>query len=172
MHKVSPCLSLSFVFVVVAGCAGVQPPTNEQGSAAVQVPAVANRPDGEGYAGTGELLVRIRVFEQSQNWIDSVYKPLEKKHERASVELRYLGLNSLGRAVFQRHDIDDLAGAPVQSATIALPDMADADTMATALPANTRNIVLDLRLTRQIRIQGKIIEVVEATASGVVFRLY
>jgi len=30
----------------------------------------------------------------------------------------------------------------------------------------------NLRLARQIRIQGKIVEVIEASASGVVFRLY
>jgi len=37
---------------------------------------------------------------------------------------------------------------------------------------NTREIALDLRFTRQLRVQGKIIEVIEATASGVVFHLY
>jgi hypothetical protein len=147
----------------------------------------ANRPDGEGYAGVGELLVRIGVQQEAAGWTETLTSTLApKKHERAYVEIRYQGLDNLGRAVFERRDGDALAAAAPNT---VLPTNAKGTVLApTAAPAsgvdggpggasaplapNTRDIALDLRLTREIHIQGKIIEVVEATASGVVFRLY
>jgi len=136
-----------------------------------QQSALANRPDGEGYAGVDELLVRIRVVEDGSNWYDAL---VPHKHERAWVEIRYLGLNTAGRAVFQRHDVDAMAGTPARPPFVPAAAVLDAETgtAATTLPADTREIVVDLRLARQIRVQGKIIEIVEASASGVVFRLY
>ena len=131
--------------------------------------AVANRPDGEGYAGVGELIVRIRVMGQNTGWFDRLMPP--SKNARATVELRYLGINSAGRAVFERRDLDNLAGAPVVS-TPAAGSGLEPGTTAAGLPPDTRDILLDLRLARQIRIQGKIIEIVEASDTGVVFRLY
>ncbi len=126
--------------------------------------AVANRPGGEGYAGVGERLVQIRVPSDSGHWWQVEPKA---KRERASVEISYVGLDSAGRAVFQRHDIDALAGAPVLDKSAGA-----AGGEGTGLAANTRQIVLDLRLSRQIRVQGKIIEIIEATSSGVVYHLY
>ena len=130
--------------------------------------AVANRPDGEGYAGVGELIVRIRVMGQNTGWFEGL---IPSKNARATVELRYLGINSAGRAVFERRDLDNLAGAPVVS-TPAAGSGLEPGTTAAGLPPDTRDILLDLRLARQIRIQGKIIEIVEASDTGVVFRLY
>lgn len=134
--------------------------------------ATVNRPDGEGFAGRGELVVRIGM----PGAVSGINIPglSDSRPERASIELRYLGLDSSGRAVFERRDSDKLAGAPVPVATAA--PGSDSDTGVTAvskgLPPDSRQIVLDLRLVRQIRIQGKIIEVLEATPSGVVFRVY
>ena len=131
--------------------------------------AVANRPDGEGYAGVGELMVRIRVMENnSGGWLDGL---APRRNTRATVELRYLGINSAGRAVFERRDVDKLAGAPVASSPGTGPEQ-PSGSAGIAMPPDTRDILLDLRLARQIRIQGKIIEIVEASDSGVVFRLY
>ncbi|SPE22980.1 exported hypothetical protein [Burkholderiales bacterium] len=150
---------MTLVLLALGACAGPQQS------------AVTNRPDGEGYAGVDELLVTIRVLADGTNWFDAV---VPHKHERAWVEIRYLGLNSAGRAVFARHDVDALAGAPVppraEPAAVVLDT--DAGASAAAMPADTREIVVDLRVARQIRIQGKIIEILEASASGVVFRLY
>ena len=129
---------------------------------------VTNRPDGEGYAGVGELIVRIRVMGQNTGWFEGF---IPSKNARATVELRYLGINSAGRAVFERRDLDNLAGAPVVS-TPAAGSGLEAGTAPAGLPPDTRDISLDLRLARQIRIQGKIIEIVEASDTGVVFRLY
>ena len=131
--------------------------------------AVANRPDGEGYAGVGELLVRIGVPQDNGGWFESL-RP--HKGQRAVVEVRYLGLNSAGRAVFERHDVDILAGPPVPPGSVVAATEVEPGATAGILPVDTREILLDLRLARQIRIQGKIIEIIEASASGVVFRLY
>lgn len=151
--------SVAVVLLALAACASPQQS------------AQANRPDGEGYAGVGELLVKIHVLEDHGGWTDPL---ATRKHERASVEIRYLGLNSTGRAVFERHDVDALAGAPgpAKTAPAAAALDSDAGTSTATLPADTRQILLDLRLARQIRVQGKIIEILEASASGVVFRLY
>jgi len=150
----------------------------------------ANRPDGEGYAGVGELLVRIGVQEGGPSWTETLGETVSpgRKHERAYVEIRYQGLDSLGRAVFERRDGDALAAAApntvlptnakgtvlVPSAPPAAAGDANPGNGAIASPAtpNTRDIAMDLRLSRQLHIQGKIVEVIEATASGVVFRLY
>ena len=118
-----------------------------------------NRPTGEGYAGVGELVLRLSV-PGSEHWYDSLI-PGER---RASVEIRYLGIDDAGRAVFERHDVDVLAGRPVR---------ADAGAgVARSGPIDTRRIAIDLRTTREIHVQGKIIDVLEASPSGVVFRLY
>jgi hypothetical protein len=153
----------------LAGCAGlgVPPPS-----------AATNRPDGEGYAGVGELLVRIGTQQDGSGLMDSL---MPRKRERAVVEIRYQGLDGAGRAVFERHDADALSESAPGSTlptsakgTILVPAAAAAEpgTLTPAMPPNTRDIALDLRLGRQLRVQGKIIEVIEATASGVVFRLY
>jgi len=128
----------------------------------------ANRPDGEGYAGVGELIVRIRVLGDNTGWFEAL---MPRRTTRAFVELRYRGFNPAGRAVFERRDVDNLAGAPVGSRPAAASDT-EAGSAGASLPPDTREILLDLRMARQIRIQGKIIEIVEASNSGVVFRLY
>ncbi len=117
-----------------------------------------NRPAGEGYAGVGELVLQISV--PGGHWYDGLI-PGEK---RASVEIRYLGIDDAGRAVFERHDVDVLAGRPVAADTGA--------GIARSGPIDTRRIAIDLRTTREIHVQGKIIDVLEASPSGVVFRLY
>ena len=138
--------------------------------ASFQPAAQANRPDGEGYAGVGELLVRIRVLQDNAGWFESL---MPRKNQRAMVEIRYLGINPAGRAVFERHDVDLLAGPPPAAlSSTALPSDVEPSFAAAGLPADTRQILLDLRLARQIRVQGKIIEILEASATGVVFRLY
>ncbi|HYB52183.1 MAG TPA: hypothetical protein VED47_13840 [Burkholderiaceae bacterium] len=147
----------AFVLLCLGACAGMQQS------------AQANRPDGEGYAGVGELLVQIRVMEENKGFIES-FKP--RKNQRATVEIRYRGIDEAGHVVFERHDADLLAGLPVPPAPGAEGSGGEAAYAASALPPNTRQIVLDLRLARQIRVQGKIIEIVEAGPSGVVFRLY
>ena len=137
--------------------------------AALQPSAQANRPDGEGYAGVGELLVRIRVMDDGTSFFDTL---IPRKSQRATVEVRYLGINAAGRAVFQRHDVDLLAGVPVALAPRTGTSEAESGYAPSNLPPDTREILLDLRLAREIRVQGKIIEIVEASPSGVVFRLY
>lgn len=130
-----------------------------------------SRPDGEGYAGRGELVLRIGLTATGGSPV-YVQGISEKRPERGQVELRYLGLDSTGRAVFQRRDADALGGTaiavkdPSEPVEPELKYTPDSDT------PNTRQIVLDLRLTRQIHIQGKTVEVVEASPSGLVFRLY
>jgi hypothetical protein len=128
---------------------------------------VSNRPDGEGYAGAGELVLRLGPpAEKKSGWFTN----LASQHkETATVELRYVGLDANGRAVFRRHDVDAIAGPPVP---MNPPPGDPAAPRAAALPPDTRDIVVDMRLARQIRIQGKIIEIVEASRSGVVFNLY
>jgi hypothetical protein len=130
-----------------------------------------NRPNGEGYAGRGELVLRVGL-QQPEGGGNLLSGWAGHPTGRGSVEIRYLGLDPSGRAIFQRHDIDDLAGAPARVLPQEAMGDASAGQGAPAQPLNTREIVLDLRLTRQIHVQGKIIEVLEATASGVVFRLY
>jgi hypothetical protein len=146
------------------------------GACALYTPSLTqqvNRPDGEGYAGAGELVLRIGQAQEdksSSNWFGFGNA---HRQERSSIELRYVGLDAAGRAVFRRHDVDAIAGPPVAPAMepVALAaDQGGGD--RTALPPDTRDIVIDMRLARQIRIQGKIVEIVEATPSGVVFRLY
>ena len=133
----------------------------------------SNRPDGEGYAGSGELVLRIGL-DANEDLPFSMLGLGKSQAKRASVELRYLGLDAFGRAVFERHDVDALAGDP--QFPRSLPTLADAGgqsgtAVEPQLP-DTRQIVLDLRRTRQIHIQGKTIEIVDASPSGVVFHLY
>jgi len=156
-HRLLRQLVTLTTLLAAAACATIFPST------------VANRPDGEGYAGVGELIVRIRVMEDNAGgWFDGL---MPRKNTRATVELRYLGFNSAGRAVFERRDVDKLAGAPVAPSPGTGPDQ-PSGSAGMVTPPDTRDILLDLRLARQIRIQGKIIEIVEASDSGVVFRLY
>jgi len=124
--------------------------------------ARASRAPGEGFAGVGERVLQISVPDSGGSWYQGIFgsKPL-----RSTVDLRYMGLDSAGRAVFLRHDGDLRAEAP--DARAATP----AGAAALADP-RTQEIVLDLRLARQIHVQGKIVEVIEATNTGVVFRLY
>jgi hypothetical protein len=154
----------------LAGCAGLGVPAAPS--------AATNRPDGEGYAGVGELLVRIGTQQEGSGLMESL---VPRKRERAVVEIRYQGLDGAGRAVFERHDADALSesapgGTLPTSAkgTILVPAAAapESGNPTPAMAPNTRDIAIDLRLGRQLRVQGKIIEVIEATASGVVFRLY
>ena len=121
-----------------------------------------NRPDGEGYAGTGALVLRIGLAGPPAPWYSNPFAP---RPERAATELHYLGIDEAGRALFQRSDADAVAG----------PGRAGAPEPVTGDPSgrpDVRRIAIDLRTTRQIHIQGKIVEILEATASGVVFRLY
>jgi hypothetical protein len=134
-------------------------------------PSSFNRPDGEGYAGRGELVLRIGLTATggSPFYVDGIS---QKRPERGLVELRYLGLDATGRAVFQRHDADSLAGAPIAVKDPAAPVETELKYTPDSDTPNTRQIVMDLRLTRQLHIQGKTIEVVEASPTGLVFRLY
>ncbi len=127
--------------------------------------AQSARPDGEGYAGVGALVTRIAVAGQPANWKETLM--LRPVHERAAVELRYLGMDEYGRALFERRDVDGIAGAG--QAPVAAPGT---DAAVVAGGADARQIALDLRLVRQVHVQGKIVEVLEATPSGVVFRIY
>jgi len=68
--------------------------------------------------------------------------------------------------------VDLLAGVPVALAPRTGTSEAESGYAPSNLPPDTREILLDLRLAREIRVQGKIIEIVEASPSGVVFRLY
>lgn len=154
----------AWLFLAVGGCAVLSPG-----------PA-ANRPDGEGFAGVGELIVRISLSTEVNSAGDLF---ATHRIERAWVEIRYLGLDSAGRAVFLRRDHDVLAaGSPAVAAAGAQSAPAAAQAGVAEDPASgdsgpdTHKIHLDLRLARQLRIQGKVIEVVEANATGVVFRLY
>jgi hypothetical protein len=118
----------------------------------------SNRPDGEAYAGKGELVLRIIVAGPDANVLDAI-KATEGKAraEMAHVDLRYGGLDSLGRAVFQRHDVDQLAsGRPASDGA----------------GGHVQTLTLDLRHVRQLHVQGKTIEILDASDSGVVFRLY
>ncbi len=162
--------ALAMGVTAVLGLAGCAAPASNASS--------INRPEGEGYAGVGELLLRVGVQQEPAGLMDSL---VPRKKERGFVEIRYQGLDGLGRAVFERHDADALAGDAPGGAlptsakgTILVPAPAVADPGALIAPIapNTREIPLDLRLVRQLRVQGKIIEVIEATATGVVFRLY
>jgi hypothetical protein len=185
------CLPAAMAALLVAALLGMGGCASSPMASAAPVPpaaATANRPDGEGYAGVGELLVRIGVQQEGPNWAESLTAGLtDRKRERAYVEIRYQGLDSLGRAVFERRDGDALAAAAPNTvlpttakgavlAPVATVAPADASGGYSAIAApvtpNTRDIALDLRLSRQLHIQGKIVEVLEATASGVVFRLY
>lgn len=146
-----------------------------------------NRAVGEGYAGVGELVLRVAVS-GSEHWYDH----LLPGGKLASVEIRYLGIDDMGRAVFERHDTDALAGRPTGSGVVspvsvsAAPPAAPPDLRrgsgrgqkcgpslgSNCAALDTRRIAIDLRTTREIRVQGKIIDVLEASPSGVVFRLY
>jgi len=160
-------LAGTLLLSLVAGCstAPVSPPE------APSAPLSVNRPDGEGYAGNGELLVRIALRQpDSMGWVGGLMGH-HNGADRATIEIRYLGLDSLGRAVFERRDADALAAAPARTPGAAAVAGASAAADMHDGP-NVRQITLDLRMARQLRVQGKIIEVIEAAPSGVVFRLY
>lgn len=147
--------------LLLAGCGSIAQPS-----------IVSNRPNGEGYAGAGELVVRIG--QMRQEGFGGLFAGGDtRRRERAYVELRYVGLDAYGRAVFRRHDVDSIAGKPDPQALEPAPTPAEgAQAEAPTLPPDTRDIVIDLRRARQIHIQGKVVEILEATSSGVVFNLY
>lgn len=138
--------------------------------------AGSNRPDGEGYAGRGELVLRIGAAPAGGSFFSlaTLTGASAQSSEHSAVELRYAGIDSLGRAVFQRRDNDAYAGPPEPAKIPAggADLSAKAAVPADAEAPDTRKIVLDMRLTRQIHIQGKTIEILEATPSGVIFRVY
>jgi len=146
--RLALCASLA---LGVVACANLQPPA-----------AKANRGEGEGYAGVGGLVIRIAVLQDQGN---TFYNLVRERPERGAIELRYAGLDTTGRAVFERHDADALAGTGAAVAPGAAKTAAETR-------SDTRQIILDLRLARQVRIQGKVIEVLEASSSGVVFHIY
>lgn len=174
----SPWLSLlpCLLALALGACASILAPLGAGPNSA------SNRPNGEGYAGRGELVLRMGMagsggplgLLSSDDGPLAMFRSGPKKPDRANIEVRYLGLDGLGRAVFQRQDNDAMAGHAV--AVTPAPGPADPQGLVPvaeeAQQLNTRQIALDLRLTRQLRIQGKIVEVIEATPSGVVFRLY
>ena len=123
------------------------------GSCATDSPTVvASRADGEGHAARGELVLRLKVYSPSAA---GYFAWASGREERATIEIRYAGMDDAGRALFDRHDLDRAAVEP-----------------GTATGGADHRLTVDLRTTRQIRLQGKIIEILEADPSGVVFRLH
>jgi hypothetical protein len=134
---------LSATLFLLASCA----------SSATSTPnIVASRADGEGHAGRGELVLRLRVYAQDAS---GVLQWLAGRREQATVEILYRGLDESGRALFERRDLDRAAAQP-----------------GTTAAQSTREIALDLRVSRLLRVQEKVLEVREADPSGVDFRLY
>jgi hypothetical protein len=149
----------------LTGCAGS---AIERDSSVSKVNA--NRPDGEAYAGKGEVVLRLSMSGPDANVVQQLRSTLGKvRPETARMELRYEGLDSSGHALFSRKDVDVLADPHAEHR--------EAEVHGEGRPSdgpgkNTQELVVNLRVQRQIHIQGRTIEILDAHPEGVVFRVY
>jgi hypothetical protein len=79
-------------------------------------------------------------------------------HDRGFAELRYMGTNSAGQAVFRRTDVDIGASAP--PATVG------------ALPPDAVQFALEPTLGRTITIQDHGVEILQFNRAGVQYRVW
>ena len=163
--RAAVCAIGSACLLVLAGCTT---PLLERDPASSRVSA--NRPDGEAYAGKGEIVLRLSMSAGDANLLQQVHTDLGKvKPEMAHTELRYEGLDSSGNAVFSRRDVDLLAKAAAPSSDAKARGEVHENIEDSR---NVEEIVVNLRVKRQIHIQGRTIEILDAHPEGVVFRLY
>ena len=86
------------------------------GCAPVQMRADTDGPAGEGYASTGDIVVRVRRTDD----LPTIFGRADlfgRTRDRGFTEVRYLGLNPAGMPVFRRRDVDIMTNETTMSRT-------------------------------------------------------
>ena len=104
-----------------------------------------DRATGQAFASRGDVMLRVD-------------KRDDPPDGRGFAELRYMGTNSVGQAVFRRTDVDIGASAP--PATVG------------ALPPDAVQFALDPTLGRTITIQDHGVEILQFNPAGVQYRVW
>jgi hypothetical protein len=171
------------LFVVLSACAPVE------------MRSQLDRPAGEAYASTGDIVLRVQRVDDLPNVFGRA-DIFGRTRDRGFTELRYMGINASGMPVFRRRDVDVVTNESTMSRTGGFstfqaqgaarqvgavgsaqygavgasysPPTANVE----ALPPDTVEFALDLRLNRVVTVGRNGIEVIDATPSGVKFRAY
>ena len=97
----------AIVWMVAALLAGCSP---------VQMHSQVNRPAGEAYASTGDIVVRVERTDDLPNVFGRA-DLFGRTRDRGFTEVRYMGLNSSGSPMFRRRDVDIMTNETTMSRT-------------------------------------------------------
>jgi len=155
----------------------------------------ASRAAGEAFASVGDVVLHVNVSDNLPNAFGRA-DLFGRRRDRGFSELRYLGLAPDGRAVFQRRDIDiatnetvfsrmpnsSFVGAQGQAGFTGnrFGSQGNAGWIASGssiapTPADIQLVpsggqfAIDLSQGRRVTIQGRAIDIVEATGAGIRF---
>ena len=99
-----------------------------------------DRATGQAFASTGDVMLRV------------------DKRDEGFAELRYMGTNSAGQAVFRRTDVDIGVSAPPATVGVLLPDAVQ--------------FALDPTLGRTITIQDHGVEILQYDPASIRYRVW
>src|SRR5882762_849998 len=86
------------------------------GCAPVQMRSQIDRPTGEAYASTGDIVLRVRRSDDLPNVFGRA-DLFGRTRDRGFTEVRYMGLNASGMPVFRRRDVDIVTNETTMSQT-------------------------------------------------------
>lgn len=154
---------------------------------AKQSTSINRTEDRETYVSVGDVLVKVTLRESLPNAFGGA-DIFGRKRDRGFVEIRFLGLADDGRAIFRRRSVDiysnettmsrsglRFGSATVESdgdsATITGYTVGGQRATVEALPPDTIEFVLDLSKSRIVTIEDRQVEILEADAGGVRFKI-
>jgi hypothetical protein len=165
------------------------------GCAPVQMRSQVDRPAGESYASTGDIVLRVNRMDDLPNVFGRA-DLFGRTRDRGFTEVRYMGLNASGMPVFRRRDVDIMTDETTMSRTGSFSTFqahgaaqqvgrvggAQYNAVATsysaptanidALPPDTVEFTLDLKQSRVVTIGQNGFEVIDANPAGLKFRAY
>ena len=163
------------------------------GCAPVQMRSQVDRPAGESYASTGDIVLRVNRMDDLPNVFGRA-DLFGRTRDRGFTEVRYMGLNASGMPVFRRRDVDIMTDETTMSRTRSFSTFqahgaaqqvgrvggAQYNAVATsysaptanidALPPDTVEFTLDLKQSRVVTIGQNGFEVIDANPAGLKFR--
>jgi len=165
------------------------------GCAPVQMRSQIDRPAGESYASTGDIVLRVHRTDDLPNVFGRA-DLFGRTRDRGVTEVRYMGLNASGMPVFRRRDVDIMTNESTMSRTGGFSTFqaqgaahqtgnvgsARYNAIGTsysapianvgALPPDTVEFALDLRQSRVVTVGQSGFEVMDASPAGLKFRAY
>ncbi len=154
-----------------------------EGASAKQSTSISQPENKETYVSIGDVLVKVALRESLPNAFGGA-DIFGRKRDRGYVEIRYMGLDGDGRAVFRRRTVDiysnettmSRSGMRFGSATVTpngnganITGFSTGPAQATvaALPPDTIEFALDLAKNKILTVEDRQIEILEADSGGV-----